>query len=542
MLSLKIIKMLQFKNDLKIAVACILMACMASCSLLDVDSDDSVARNEIYSVLGDAWAIKIGLYETMQGLVEQNFVLGELRGDLVTPARGARNNPDMYEFMEHNISPDNKYLDWSGFYTLINRCNDALVSLPVIKKQSPDFEDHWYNHMIGEVYWLRAWAYLNLVKNWGDVPFITEPVYTAQDVRALPPVPEDQILDQLEKDLNWAVEHLWNNWSWASMPVYWNHETVNIAAGVDLLADILIYRDKFDEAWSRNVCRRIMDPEVFQEQPNGSREYWNDSFNLGGTTQFDDGKYWFDAHFRYAKEGFRSTWTVQGLVLAFDTESGDDGGKFNQVHTLGAVTSNRAEWGEQYIVKPSRPAIVNWINIIDKYRGQGYSYYVDGQDTLIWKYIGLTSEGERRGTDRQKGAGNINICRVADLYYRGAEASARLGINETALDVLRKSRTRVSAGALVPLQTNATAEEMEDAIMEERAAELAFEGYRWYDLVRIAKRRNNPNFLIDRVVAAAPAGKRSELRARLELQSINWWKLPYGNKAMMLNPNLKNEN
>ena len=514
-----------------------------SCSLLSVDSEDHVARNDIYAVLGDAWAIKIGLYGSMQDLMEQYFVLGELRGDLVTPARGARANRDMLEFMEHNISLDNKYLDWSGFYRLINQCNEALVSLPVVKQKNPDFEEHWFNHIMGEVLWIRAWAYLTLVKNWGDVPFITKPVYSVQDVQPLEPASQDVILDQLEIDLAWAVEQVWVNWSWAGMPKYWNHETVNMAAAVNLLGDVLLHRDKYEQAWSKSALQKVVEPGVFTVQPGGGREYWNDSFKLGaGDNRLgDNGQFWFDINFRYAMEDYQRSWIFQGLVLAFDTEAQYDGGTYYKNHTLGQITSNRPEWGEQYIVKPSIPAIINWkFPADDINRGEGYSYYIDGQDTLIWKYIGLNRYGERRGSDRRTGSGNINIHRVADLYLRGAEAAARLGSTERAITIIRDCRGAVHA--MPPaLQISASIEEIEDAIMTERASELAFEMYRWYDLVRIAKRRNDPNYLIDRVVAAAPADKRDELRARLEIQSLNWWKLPYGNKAMQMNPNLVNK-
>ncbi len=530
------------KVNVKIILSCWIIACLASCSLLDVDTNDGVARKEIYTVEGDAYAIKSGLYNTMQGLVEQYFVLGELRGDLVTPARGAKKNPDMYQFMDHNISLDNKYLDWSGFYTLINQCNDALVSLPVVKEKTPDLQSKVYNHIMGEVLWLRSWAYLTLVKNWGDVPFITEPIYTVQDVRALAPTPEDVILDQLEKDMTWAVDRLVVNWSWGagtSIDAMWNHETVNMCAGIDLLSEILIYRGKLEEAWSSAALLRIMDPTTVQSGVTGHEENWNNSFNLIGQ-DYDGGKEWFNVQFRYANERYRASWFEQGLVLAFDTEvTQSDGGKYNERHPMLGITSNRPEWGEQYIVKPSYHATLYWTNIRDINRGRGYSFYVDGTDTLIWKYVGLTPEGDRRGTDRKMGYGNIQFSRTADLYYRGAETAARLGLTYRAIEVLSQSRTRIAASPAA-FKSNATIEEIEDAIMDERAAELAFEGYRWYDLVRIAKRRNDPNYLIDRVVAAAPSGKRDELRARLELQAANWWKLPYGNKAMLVNPNLKN--
>ena len=42
---------------------------------------------------------------------------------------------------------------------------------------------------------------------------------------------------------------------------------------------------------------------------------------------------------------------------------------------------------------------------------------------------------------------------------------------------------------------------IEDFIIEERAMELAFEGKRWFDLVRIAERRNSPEYIANKVAA-----------------------------------------
>jgi starch-binding outer membrane protein, SusD/RagB family len=42
---------------------------------------------------------------------------------------------------------------------------------------------------------------------------------------------------------------------------------------------------------------------------------------------------------------------------------------------------------------------------------------------------------------------------------------------------------------------------IEDYIIAERALELAFEGKRWFDLVRVAERRNDPAYLADKVAA-----------------------------------------
>jgi hypothetical protein len=63
---------------------------------------------------------------------------------------------------------------------------------------------------------------------------------------------------------------------------------------------------------------------------------------------------------------------------------------------------------------------------------------------------------------------------------------------------------------------------VEEKVIEERARELAFEGERFYDLIRVAKRRGDPSYLAKIVAGKFPEGRREEIESLL-MNEENWY-------------------
>ncbi|RYF54239.1 MAG: RagB/SusD family nutrient uptake outer membrane protein, partial [Cytophagaceae bacterium] len=92
----------------------------------------------------------------------------------------------------------------------------------------------------------------------------------------------------------------------------------------------------------------------------------------------------------------------------------------------------------------------------------------------------------------------------------------------------RNNGIRGRAGLLnVPVVGDSTVS-IENSLIEESALELAYEGQRWPDLVRIALRRNDPAFLADKVYLKLKKANNPNADAvRTKLMDKNNWFLPF---------------
>ena len=117
-----------------------------------------------------------GILRNLQGVVEQNVLLGELRGDLVTATEFTNDSINNIINFRDLSDGSSELLNRAAYYKVINQCNFYLskVDSMALKNNS-----YYMRRELAQVQLVRAWTYLQLVQQYGSVPFITTPVSSA---------------------------------------------------------------------------------------------------------------------------------------------------------------------------------------------------------------------------------------------------------------------------------------------------------------------------------------------------------------------------
>lgn len=192
----------------------------------------------------------MGIVKSMQKLADRTILLGELRADLVD-VDPSHSTSDLQELAANNISVDNAYNKPADYYAVINNCNVYLANVDSMKNSQGTRK--YYEKEICSVKCFRAWCYLELVKNYGKVPLVTEPVLdseTAEDIiksgnKSDMKAVLDYFIDDLAKyqymDENQELRQKYGNQEYDNKVPY---QKISIPVRV-LLAEMYLWRGSF---------------------------------------------------------------------------------------------------------------------------------------------------------------------------------------------------------------------------------------------------------------------------------------------------------
>lgn len=163
------------KNITKYLIACSLFcggaAALTACEdMFETDSDRQIFDPSLDEKT-DSMFYTLGIMKGLQMLADQYVMTGEMRGDLT--ATNQYTETDLRQLANFTADASNKYDSAYVYYRVINNCNYFIAhrdtSLRTGSRQVaiPEY---------AEALAVRAWAYLQLAKNYGSVPFFTDPL------------------------------------------------------------------------------------------------------------------------------------------------------------------------------------------------------------------------------------------------------------------------------------------------------------------------------------------------------------------------------
>ena len=120
-----------------------------------------------------------GIMQAIQQLADQYYFQNEMRGDLVRPTDKA--SMHLKNLADFSADATNKYDSVYLYYKVINNCNYYLAHRDTTLKTGAQ---NVVANEYAAVATFRAWTYLQLSRQYGEAPYVTEPVTTISQINA----------------------------------------------------------------------------------------------------------------------------------------------------------------------------------------------------------------------------------------------------------------------------------------------------------------------------------------------------------------------
>lgn len=505
--------------------------------LVEFEEDNTLnhSTDSVYSVMG--------IVNRIQHIADRTVLLGEARADLVTPTEEA--NADIKRLASFDLVTPNTYNKVADYYAVINNCNFYLAHIDTLLQRRGRI---LFQYEYAAVKAFRAWTYLELVKNYGKVPLITTPVMTEREATMW----ANGKYADINEICNYFIADL-TPYALTPLPQFGaidNYTSEQFFLPVRaLLGDLCLWAGRYEEA-ARWYNSFLNDPDEPRQLNYSSRVGWSsptdfqrvrDGYSVTNTSN--------EVLSYIPMEERVFDGVVSDLQNIFTSTREND--YFYQLTPSTAMKRLSAEqiYCMEYktetltdTIYPPRTGLADPLYVGDLRLYSNYSETSLGAQDPYSEYSTLRQSINKFVSNR------ITTFRITVVYLHYAEALNRARLPQSAFAVLKyglcgennreyiDSIERVDAGKLIDFDENLFTREtsigihsrgsgdshcnafytlpqpptqlasrqdtieyqiplVEDLIINEMALETAFEGQRFYDLMRVALRRNDPAYL-----------------------------------------------
>ncbi|TXF91169.1 RagB/SusD family nutrient uptake outer membrane protein [Neolewinella aurantiaca] len=409
--------------------------------------ESAVVTDTFYESDADVLAGVIGVYDAIQGVnentetnesrsnrgVQFEYLLTEHRTDNTRGATTEGSKADFHRYLvnANNVESEDYY---QSMYEVIFRSNNIMDFVP----EAADEDNQ--SRYIAELKFLRAYAYFNLVRLYGDVPLVTTVVGPSDNEALFTRVPTVQIYDQIVADLQEAISVLDNTYK----------ARASRAAAQGLLAKVYLTKDDRDYATAAQLCQDIINSGDYSLEEDFTDVFYNElndeiifaiQYQVANTLESQSFSSEFTSAVRQGREDGLNILN-ENLIADFTAFGGDRGDK--SYVTIG--TSNEVA-----------------------------KFLPEGTD--------LSTNPPSYGINARNAGNDWIILRYADVLLMHAEAIIGSG-NSTSDGAAIDSYMAVRARAGFDPVADRPASISKNDLLTERRVELAFENQRFFDLVR----------------------------------------------------------
>ncbi|WP_294616463.1 RagB/SusD family nutrient uptake outer membrane protein [uncultured Bacteroides sp.] len=457
---------------------------------LDMPSESKADSSSIFNTIGRAEMTTAGAYTFLHSQ-ELGYQLLMGTDESASTESNSKYNVSNYDYTNLTGMLSKTY---TWMYQAIEYSNVCISNLPNMQAEK-ESDQKKIDALLGEALAIRAYAYWNLVRFYGDVPYTdipTSQLTTFSSSR----VSRDVIYDHCIDDLKRAVELLpWQSEGYVETP---ERFTKNSAYGI--LARVALYAAGYSLRWDLNTIPYNASTVKIAQRSDAARikelyqiavDACKAVINKNENGLMDDYDQIFRdlANQRYNKE----TMLEYGMfsVNAQDVRTGYTNG----IPTTGTDKEGLGKGGSQIMAMPTfyfefeegdQRRDVSVCNYGLKLSDKGNAYQMNtfagmgvGKYRINWK--------STRGSSDSKRDINWPLLRYSDVLLMYAEALNELnnGATPDAVNAVKEVRTRAFRGDASLIGTIPTDyQEFKDFIIEERKLELSNEGLRKSDLAR----------------------------------------------------------
>ena len=431
-------------------------------SFIELNPESTVSVGALYKTDKDFQDAVIGIYSNFRGQYLNFWRFGDLRADdtrygLVSQLEDIRND----NFTSDNSDPM-LATAWKSYYSIISRANLVLNKLETADATIVTNKDR---HK-AEAEFLRALAYFDLVRIFGDVPLITKDL-TVQEAYKVPREKVNTIYEQIIiKDLQDAGTKLPQSYSGTDVG------RATRGAAKALLGKVYLTRKDFANAETKLKEVTTLGYALLPK--------WGDLWDYSKNEHHSE--YIFDIEYEEGQGGLGSNFTGS-FALDFQAGGGPLVAELARRYNIPSGTGGDAGIPNTTIFTAfdgspgDKRRDTTATKALTGPNGESIPISATGVPAMTLKYMARLVGA---ATDSKV---NWKVIRYADVLLMFAEALNENGKTQEATDTLNTIRIRAGATTYSGLSQD----DLREKIYLERRLELYLEGQRWFDLVRTGR-------------------------------------------------------